>query len=382
MTPSRLLPASVLACVFAVTLPVHAEPDFAALTTLAQGAISGATLTTPLSGFEVLVLQNGVPIYNQAFGSWTRGQRGNVDSATKTMTGAPLMALTEGSSGLTLDSKLSTYLPSLSTPVKSTITVRQAFTHLAGFPASGSTNALTDPNISLQTSASRIAGLGLLFTPGTRFSYGGEGMQLAGAAMEVAAGKPFADMFRDLITAPLHLNDTSFVLASATNPRVAGGLESTVNDYGRFMDVLLNGGVDRATGTRVLTSASVAEMMRNQVDASVPIRISPTRNTRYGIGIWLDQLGNFGPTVDALAVGARGWNSWIDEAQGLVFVFGTDRMALGGDLGDVLNLSSQMHAAIRSAVPEPESWALLSLGLLAVAAGAARRRAAVQTLAA
>ncbi len=345
----------------------HASGDFSALTALAQGAITGSTLATPLAGFELLVLQNGTPIYNQAFGTYSVGQLINADSATKTISAGVLMAEIERTPGFTLDTTIGSLLPFVTTPVKSAITVRQLFTHEGAFPSSGSSGALTNGSLTLQASAQLITNLSLLFTPGTKFSYGGEGIQVAGAAMEVAGGKSFVNLYNDLIGNPLQLTHTSWALASTTNPRVAGGLETTAADYGRFMDMLLNGGVDRVTGVRVLSKASVDEMLKLQVDPSVPLRVSPTGNTRYGIGVWLDQLDNFGPKVDALALGARGFNSWIDEANGLTFVFATEAMALGGDLKAVMDLSSKMHAAVLSAVPEPVTWALWGAGVAALA---------------
>jgi hypothetical protein len=84
------------------------------------------------------------------------------------------------------------------------------------------------------------------------------------------------------------------------------------------MDMLLNGGVDRTSLTTVLTADSVEEMLRRQTTDELVIANTPTGNNRYGIGVWLDQLGQAGPVVDVLAAGARGFHSWIDKSAGLV----------------------------------------------------------------
>jgi CubicO group peptidase (beta-lactamase class C family) len=142
------------------------------------------------------------------------------------------------------------------------------------------------------------------------------------------------------------------VIASDQNPRVAGGIESTATDYARFMDMLLNQGVDRTTGTRVLTAASVEEMLRRQTTDEQPIAHSPADNNRYGIGVWLDQLGEAGPEVDVLAAGARGFHSWIDSSEGLVFTFSTDLT----QFSNVELLSSKIHMAILQAVTLPGDY--------------------------
>jgi hypothetical protein len=174
-------------------------------------------------------------------------------------------------------------------------------------------------------------------------------MQAAGAAAEVATGQDYIDVFADRITTPLEMTNTQFVLASDSNPRVAGGIESTATDFGRFMDMLLNDGVDRATGTRVLTAASVAEMLTRQTSDDQIIVNSPADNNRYGIGVWVDQLVQAGPPVDALAAGARGFHSWIDKNYGLVMTFATEETSFS----NVEVLSSMMHLAILQAVAQP-----------------------------
>ena len=185
--------------------------------------------------------------------------------------------------------------------------------------------------------------------PGSHFAYGGLSMQAAGAAAEVATGESYVDLFAERIVTPLELTNTRFVIASQANPRVAGGIESTATDYARFMDMLLNDGVDRATGTRVLAAESVAEMLTRQTTVDEIIANSPVDNDRYGIGVWLDQLDEAGPTVDALAAGARGFHSWIDNAHGLVFAFATDLTVFS----NVDLLSTKMHLAILQAISMP-----------------------------
>lgn len=138
-------------------------------------------------------------------------------------------------------------------------------------------------------------------------------------------------------------------LASDRNPRVAGGIESTATDYARFMDMLLNSGVDRVSGATVLSAESVDEMLTRQTSDDQGIVNSPADNNHYGIGVWLDQLEQAGPTVDALAAGARGFHSWIDKSYGLVFTFATETTVFS----NVEVLSSMMHLSVLEAVATP-----------------------------
>jgi CubicO group peptidase (beta-lactamase class C family) len=345
--PTRRIAVSVL-ILFCIASPLAAY-EFSALIALAEGALEGDNVGQPVAGFEIRLLKNGAPIFHQAFGDWSLNRPANADSSTKTLSGAVIMALVDsGDGGFSLESHLGDFLPEYDIQGLRDITVRQAFSHTSGIVGDEGSLILLNPNITLRQAATLISQKPLAYDPpGSTFSYGGLSMQAAGAAAEVAAGQAYVDLFAERIAGPLHLENTQFVVASDQNPRVAGGLETTAADFSRFMDMLQHGGVDRATARQVLSTNSVNEMFRRQTSDDQPIANSPTDNNRYGIGVWLDQLGQAGPTVDVLAAGARGFHSWIDRSDGLVFTFATDAT----NFGNIEVLSSMMHREILRAVP-------------------------------
>lgn len=326
----------------------NAAYDFSELTALANGALAGQNVGSPVPGFEIRLLKHGVPIYHQVFGAWSLDRPANVDSSTKTLSGALLMSIADsGKGGFSLDSHLADFLPEYNVPGFRDITIRQAFSHTSGIAGDEQALVLYQKNITLRQAAAIIKQTPLAFTPGSTFSYGGLSMQAAGAAAEVATGERYVDLFAERIAEPLGMTNTSFVIASDTNPRVAGGVESSASDYSRFMDMLANDGVDRATGVRILSSAAVNEMLTRQTNDGQPVNNSPADNNYYGVGVWVNQLVQAGPPVEALAAGARGFHSWIDQKNDLVFTFATDL----SHFANVEVLSSMMHAAILDAVP-------------------------------
>lgn len=338
----------VLATTLAPFAKAHAAYDFTGLTALANGALAGQNVNTPVPGFEIRLLKHGVPIYHQAFGAWSIDRPANVDSSTKTLSGALLMSVADSASGgFSLDSRLADFLPEYNVPGFRDITIRQAFSHTSGIAGDEQALVLYQKNITLRQAAAIIKQTPLATTPGSTFSYGGLSMQVAGAAAEVATGERYIDLFAQRIAEPLGMANTSFVIASDTNPRVAGGVESTASDYSRFMDMLANDGVDRVTGVRILSSAAVNEMLTRQTNDGQPIANSPADNNYYGVGVWVNQLTQAGPPVEALAAGARGFHSWIDQQNDLVFTFATDL----SHFANVEVLSSMMHAEILNAVP-------------------------------
>jgi CubicO group peptidase (beta-lactamase class C family) len=304
------------ACVsFALAQP---PLDLREVTRLAQGAVNGTTVTDPIPGFELVILRDGQTIYQRAFGQWSVGQLAAADSATKTISGAVVMAATEATS-MTLSSRLVSYIPEFSGD-KQNITIRQSFAHTSGLQTS---SAVASRSLSLQQVARVIATANLLNAPGTAFAYDGTSMHAAGAAVEVAVGRPWNDFYIDRIAQPLGMTATRYVLTTPNNPRIGGGCESTAREFVTFMEMLRRGGVHN--GTRVLRESSVQQMFTRQSAEDVELVFSPLPGvTDYGVGVWLDQRDEAGNLLGALAAGARGFSAWIDFDDGITGCFATD----------------------------------------------------------
>jgi CubicO group peptidase (beta-lactamase class C family) len=160
-----------------------------------------------------------------------------------------------------------------------------------------------------------IARLPLLFSPGSRWSYS-SGLEIMGRIIEVASGKTLDRFLDDELFAPLEMDETSFRRRRDLESRLttlysrgengqlqvvrggllamyepearflwaSGGLLSTPDDFLRFAQMLLNGG--QFGGKRVLSQASVVEMMRNQLPpALTPVSGSPMMDEGYGQGL-------------------------------------------------------------------------------------------------
>src|SRR5687767_6604233 len=83
----------------AATLASHALAqaayDFTGLTALANGALAGQNVDQAVPGFEIRLLKHGVPIYHEVFGAWSLNRPANVDSSTKTLSGALMMSVAD-----------------------------------------------------------------------------------------------------------------------------------------------------------------------------------------------------------------------------------------------------------------------------------------------
>jgi CubicO group peptidase (beta-lactamase class C family) len=333
--------------------------DFSQVTALCNGALVGQNVNSPVPGFDLLLIHRGQVVYHQSFGSWSLNRVANIDSASKTLSGAVILSVTESNAQtFSLNSRISQFIPEF-VVAKANITIRQAFSHTSGMRES---SLLSSQSLTLQQVAAQIgddpqifvAGAGFA-QPGQYFSYGGASMHAAGAAAEVASGTSWNTLVTQRFTAPdrLNLPNTRFVLSTPGNPRIAGGAESTATEFGRFMEMLRRGGT--FGGRRYLSRASVEAMFTRQSPEGVPVLSSPLQDATdpadYGVGVWLTSRTQDGQLLSALAAGARGFASWIDFDDQIVGVFATDVSASGNVQQLYALLGQAAQAAIRACRP-------------------------------
>ena len=241
-----------------------------------------------------------------------------IASMTKPVTSAAILMLIE-EDRLALDTPISLWLPELAAlrvlrdptgpldatdPLKAPLTVLDLLTHRAGFAyhftatgplAEAYAAAFNGFEAHADTHAwlARIAGLPLMFQPGSRWHYG-IATDVLGVLIERVSGMPLGEFFRTRIFEPLGMRDTAFWAPDAQLARLAtayavepgtrrrvvedhpstsrwanpdrfqsggGGLVSTAQDYLQFAQLLLGRG--RVGATRLLSHRSVDLMRSN-----------------------------------------------------------------------------------------------------------------------
>jgi CubicO group peptidase (beta-lactamase class C family) len=122
---------------------------------------------------------------------------------------------------LQADAPLADYLPGLPSWA-TTVRVRHLIHHTSGLPLEAGPSARTgDPT----TSSVLAAAPGLDAPPGTRFAYSNVGYVCLAAAVESAAGEPFADLARRRIFEPLGMAGTVFWAGPEPMPPGAAPLD-------------------------------------------------------------------------------------------------------------------------------------------------------------
>ncbi len=283
-----------------------------------------------------------------------------IASQTKAITSAAAMMLYEDGK-FTLDEPVSKYIPEFKNPrilkifnekdstyttepAKKEITIRQLLTHTSGlgyagigtkemkaiYAKAGVPSGVGNSTDVLSAKMKILGTLPLMHEPGEKFTYG-LSVDVLGYLVEIWSGMPLAEYFKAKIFTPLGMNDTYFYLPKEKQSRLTriyeeqdgklqkkkssvegdpdypclagtyysggGGLSSSIEDYAKFLQMVLNGGTYH--GTRLLGRKTVELMLTNQI----PLKVSET--TQFGLGFQLETA-----LTDYLSPQSLGTFSW------------------------------------------------------------------------
>lgn len=285
------------------TMRTLAPDAFAA----ADAALDERVRSAGLRGGVLRVVDaDGSVLHDASVGSVDGSTPLSVASSTKWLTAATFMTLVDDAL-VALDDDISRWLPEFAS-ASPPVTARHLLTHTSGVrdhPCQGNGSALA-------SCVRSIAAAPRQFPSGSAFSYGNSSFLVVGRLIEAVAGTDFASVVRERLTGPLGMTATTWPGApSAANP--AFGVRVTVDDYGKFLDMLLHEGT--AAGVPVLSKAAVWEMIGNQVgdyDVSRDFSVGITKIPRYGLGCWPDTLNAFTGTAVVSGNGGMGLYPWVD----------------------------------------------------------------------
>ncbi len=287
---------------------------------------------------------------------------GWIASMTKAITGTAAMQLVERGA-LRLDMPASSVLPNLASagvlegfdadgqprvrPAKTPITLHHLLTHIAGFGYPFWSEPLLRyqraTGTATMTSGELVTQQQLppaLFDPGERWMYG-TSLDFVGRMVEKVSGQTLGDYFDTHICGPLGMDSTTFSISSEQQTRRAsihtrrpdgsltvaenapspdpeypsggGGLYSTVEDYSRFLQMILGRG--SRDGVQVLRPSTVAQMTINHIG---DLQVEALRTT----------MPELSCDVDFLPGIAKGW--------GLTFLINGDPLPTGRPAGGLM----------------------------------------------
>lgn len=327
-----------------------------------------------------------------------------IASQSKALTSVAIMMLQEDGKLLVSDN-LSKYIPEFANSTvavpkdgggydvvkaKRQITIRDLLTHTAGIsygfgPAKDKWEAakiqnwyFADRDEPIAETVKRMADLPMDAHPGEKFIYG-YSTDILGVVVEKASGRSLEEFLHERIIKPLDMKDTSFYLPAnkasrfaavysvkdgkleraaepglgvgqghyVTGPRKSfsggAGLLSTARDYGRFMQMLANGG--ELNGNRLLSRKSVEQMTSDQ------LRDIKYSSAGQGFGLGFSVVKDVGANGVLSSVGEFGWGGayhsvyWVNPQEHLVVVYFTQVIPATG-LDDYGKLRAMIYASL------------------------------------
>jgi CubicO group peptidase (beta-lactamase class C family) len=236
-------------------------------------------------------------------------------------------------------------------PASREITIRDLLTHVSGLvsgtvSSAEAAKAPRQPNETLAEYIPRLATLPLEFQPGSRWSYSpGAGFDTLGRIVEIISRQNFDQFLRQRIFDPLGMKDIYFYPAENQTPRQAtiyrktekglekqanpnvqpsrvyfsgaGGLSSTAEDYAKFGEMLVNGGI--LNGKRLLSPKTVELMSAIYVPDTVQ-----GRPKGRGFGLSVQVVNDPVAANYRVSEGSYGWDGafgthfWVDPKEKMV----------------------------------------------------------------
>lgn len=328
-----------------------------------------------LAGASGLIARDGKIVFRGAWGDYKPDTIVRMYSMTKGVTGVAAMILYEEGK-FSMADPISKYVPEFTNmtvgteraPAERPILVRDAFRHTTGLDYMGPKDENGEPaykkiemlggaprvSFNLAEAMKRLATVPLNDQPATKFRYG-YSIDLLGRLVEVWSGKTLDQFFEERIFKPLGMKDTAFYVPEEKWPRLAtlyapkreggiqkstgtaqdsfktkpalllggAGLCSTIDDYARFYQMLLNGG--EVDGVRLLGRKTV-ELMRVDHLGGLP-HVGDTLPAWAGFGLTFAVNPGPGRSPEVGSEGAYWWGGaagtsfWIDPKERLFGIF-------------------------------------------------------------
>jgi CubicO group peptidase (beta-lactamase class C family) len=340
-TAPKLTAFVVLTGWLVATAPAQAQGFSEAGKAALSHELGGAVSRSDTPGVVGLVVGRDGVLYEGAAGKLDVGHGTampvnaifSIASMTKPVTSVAIMMLLEEGK-LKLDDPVSKYLTGFDNlrvitkfnekdatyetrAAKRAMTIRHLLTHTSGI-GYGFTNPI-EHRLTLETKKGEWE-LPLLSDPGDKWNYSAS-TRVLGMIVEKITGATLEDWYQQHIFRPLGMVDTSYAVPAAKQSRVPmqysridgvlkeqprapmpatptapfrgdGGLYSTVEDYGKFVRMMLNGG---SLGSAKILSESSVKMMGENNIGSIFVELQPDadklRTKPFPLGAGHDKFG-------------------------------------------------------------------------------------------
>ncbi len=293
----------------------------------------------------LVIYKDGKIIHTKDQEDFKANTQAPVTDCTKWLTAAVVMTFVDEGK-ISLDDKVSKYLPIFATYSKGYITLRQCLAHMTGIEGSKIGIIKSNHYNSLEEEVNSFASKHEIQTnAGTEFRYTDIGASIAGRIVEIVGKKSFEQLAQQRLLKPLGMRNTTFQLDFDKPANPSLGALSTATDYVNFLGMLLNKGMFK--GKRVLSEKAVAEMEQAQIPATVKkVMDKDAAGPTYALGAWVLEQTDDGKTTALAGPGMPG--SWpiIDLCRGYAAVIFTKDQSSSQKKEIFIDIKKAIDAAI------------------------------------
>ena len=259
-------------------------------------------------------------IYKKEMGTFNSKTSAPIASCSKWLTAALVMQFVDEGK-LSLDDKISQWIPEFARYGKNYITLRHCLSHFTGVDDEGGFFKKMFQRKkfnSLEEEVNSFASREIRTNPGTDFWYGNIGLNIAGRVVEVITKKRFDVVIKQKLFTPMTMRRTSFTSLDGMLINPSGGASSTADDYMKFLVMLMNKG--KYAGKQILSEASVNQLMQIQTTPG-KIKYAPKAATgfNYALGSWVVEVYDGKASVVA-SPGLFGTWPMIDFCRGYAYI--------------------------------------------------------------
>ncbi len=287
----------------------HAQLDFTGLEKKLDAAKNDIG-----KNYVCLIYKDGKIIYKKETEGFDARTQASIGAASKWLVAALVMTYVDQGK-LSLDDKVSMYLPIFKNYRKSFITIRQCLSEITGIKPCSPSGASLEEVVSAYANKCDIE-----TNPGTELTYNNIGINIAARVCEVVAKRGFEQIMNERIIRPLGMRNTSFFSNGSANP--SGGATSSAGDYINFLSLFLNKGLYNAK--EILSEKSLEELAKVQTSLGM-IKTAPklADGYNYALASWVQEadINNKAITLSCPSLG--GTYPWVDKCRGYAAIIFT-----------------------------------------------------------
>jgi len=260
-------------------------------------------------------------VYKKELGDFNSKTQAPIASCSKWLTAALVMTFVD-EGRLSLDDKITKWLPEFEKYGKNYITIRTCLSHTTGIrsePISVLKLLEKKKFTSLEDEVNSFAAKDIQANPGEEFRYSNIGLDIAGRVLEIVSKKRFDVLVRQRLFVPLQMRRTSFSSLDGSAVDPSGGAVSSPEDYMHFLIMMMNKGVYH--GQKILSEDAVSEMLKLQTTlANIKYAPKAAEGFNYTLGAWAADWKDGKATVLA-SPGLFGSWPMIDYCRGYAYLF-------------------------------------------------------------